>query len=188
VQLSYDAAFRITQATDALNRGRGDVFRKHRGQPVASSVLMAPISQVFIAAIEAFVAKHRVPLITFERGQRKDDMMVAHLARITGNEGVRFVGKAQEKATVFRTEKRRNLRTGQPYPWLVRCKAHGIDPWAYLRDVLARTPTHPYRRRAELLPQPWSRPDDPRVAGAGGTLPSATRPGDERQQEARREA
>ena len=73
------------------------------------------------------------------------------------------------------------------YSLVATCKAHGIDPWAYLRDVLARIPTRPYRRRAELLPQPWSRPDDPRVAGAGGTLPSATRPGDERQQEARRE-
>jgi hypothetical protein len=34
---------------------------------------MAPISQAFIAAIEAFVAEHRLPLITFEKGQRKDD-------------------------------------------------------------------------------------------------------------------
>jgi hypothetical protein len=36
---------------------------------------------------------------------------------------VLFVGKAQEKATVFRTEKRRNPQTGQPYPWLVRSTA-----------------------------------------------------------------
>jgi hypothetical protein len=35
------------------------------------------------------------------------------------------------------------------------CKAHGIDPWAYLRDVLERIPTHPNRRRTELLPRAW---------------------------------
>ena len=94
--------------------GVATFFRKHRGHPFASSVLMAPISQAFIAAIEGFVAEHRVPLITFEKGQRKDDVMAAHLARFTAPEGVLFVGKAQEKATVFRTEKRRNPRTGQP--------------------------------------------------------------------------
>jgi transposase len=41
------------------------------------------------------------------------------------------------------------------YSAVATCKAHGIDPWAYLRDVLERIPTHPNRRRAELLPQAW---------------------------------
>jgi transposase len=41
------------------------------------------------------------------------------------------------------------------YSIVATCKAHGIDPWAYLRDVLERIPTHPNRRRAELLPQEW---------------------------------
>ena len=30
-------------------------FRAHRGQPIASSALMAPISLAFVAAIERFV-------------------------------------------------------------------------------------------------------------------------------------
>jgi transposase len=41
------------------------------------------------------------------------------------------------------------------YSLVATCKAHGIDPWAYLRDVLDRLPTHPNRRRAELLPRQW---------------------------------
>ena len=41
------------------------------------------------------------------------------------------------------------------YSIVATCKAHGIDSWAYLRDVLERIPTHPNRRRAELLPQEW---------------------------------
>jgi len=41
------------------------------------------------------------------------------------------------------------------YSLVATCKAHGIDPWAYLRDVLERIPTHPNRRRAELLPRHW---------------------------------
>lgn len=37
-------------------------------------------------------------------------------------EGVVFIGKAQEKAPVFRTEKRRSPN-GQSYPWIVRSTA-----------------------------------------------------------------
>jgi hypothetical protein len=99
--------------------GVAHFFRSHRGYPFASSALMDPISKAFIAAIERFVAAQGVPLIVFEKGQRKDDVMAAHLARFTGEEGVLFVGKAQEKARVVRTERRRNPQTGTPYPWLV---------------------------------------------------------------------
>ena len=109
-------------------------FRKHRGHLFASSVLMAPISRAFITAIEQFVTEQRVPLVVFEKGQRKDDVMAAHLARFTGEEGVLFVGKAQEKATVFRTEKRRNPQTGQPYPWLVRSTAMVNQYYFYAVD------------------------------------------------------
>jgi len=33
---------------------------------------------------------------------------------------VLFVGRAQEKTPLFRTEKRRNPVTGATYPWIVR--------------------------------------------------------------------
>jgi len=98
-------------------------FRRHRGQPFASSALMEPMSKAFVAAIHAFVHAQGVPLITFAKGQRKDDVMAEHLTRFTAPEGVVFVGRAQEKARVIRTEKRRNATTGQAYPWLVRSTA-----------------------------------------------------------------
>jgi len=41
------------------------------------------------------------------------------------------------------------------YSLVATCKAHGIDAWAYLRDVLERIPTLPNSRRAELLPRNW---------------------------------
>jgi transposase len=41
------------------------------------------------------------------------------------------------------------------YSLVATCKEHRTDPWAYLSDVLARIPTHPDRRRAELLPRNW---------------------------------
>jgi hypothetical protein len=35
-------------------------------------------------------------------------------------------------------------------------KLNGLDPWAYLKDVLQRLPEHPNRRIDELLPHRWT--------------------------------
>jgi hypothetical protein len=45
-----------------------------------------------------------------------------------------FVGKAQEKAVVFRTERRHNPHTGQSYAWLVRSAALGNHYYFYCQD------------------------------------------------------
>ena len=98
-------------------------FRSHRGHPFASSALMNPITKSFVAATERFTREHQIPVVQFQKGQRKDEVMAEHLARFDQPEGVVFVGKAQEKTPVFRTEKRRNPETGQRYPWIVRSTA-----------------------------------------------------------------
>lgn len=98
-------------------------FKCHRGFRFVSSVLMDPISKVFVEDIHRFVADHGVELVDFRPGQRKDDVAHEFLADFDGTEGVLFVGRAQEKTGVFRTEKRRNLVTGAAYPWLVRRSA-----------------------------------------------------------------
>jgi hypothetical protein len=71
-------------------------FRKHRGQPLPSAALMEPMSRRFVAALEAFVVLHEVPLVQFRKGQRKDQVMAEHLRKFGKDEGVVFVGKAQE--------------------------------------------------------------------------------------------
>jgi hypothetical protein len=60
-----------------------------------------------------------VPWVDFARGQRKDDVMHEHLGRFSAAQGVVFIGRAQEKTAVFRTEKRRNGEGGS-YPWIVK--------------------------------------------------------------------
>jgi hypothetical protein len=45
--------------------------------------------------------------------------MHEYLERFTGTEGVVFIGRAQEKTPLFRTEKRRHL-DGVSYPWIVK--------------------------------------------------------------------
>ena len=52
-------------------------FRRHRGQPFASAALMEPISQAFVTAIERYAKGQGVPLLTFAKGQRKDEVAAA---------------------------------------------------------------------------------------------------------------
>jgi hypothetical protein len=100
--------------------GVASFFRFHRGHAFASSALMDPISKSFLGAIEEFAKKHQIPVVSFKKGQRKDDVAAEYRAGFAGEEGVLFIGKAQEKVPIFRTEKRRNPQTGATYPWIVR--------------------------------------------------------------------
>jgi hypothetical protein len=116
------------------DRGVAAFFRFHRGETFASSALMNPMSKSFIAAVDRFVNQEQIPLITFTKGQRKDDVTQQYRSGFGGTEGIVVVGKAQEKTPVFRTEKRRNPETGRTYPWIVRTTAmvnhyyfYGID-------------------------------------------------------------
>jgi hypothetical protein len=87
-------------------------FREHRGQPLPSAALMSPMSRGFVAELEAFAVRHGIALVQFSPGQRKDDVMAEHLRHFTREEGVVFIGKAQEKTPVFRTERRRGAFDG----------------------------------------------------------------------------
>jgi hypothetical protein len=98
-------------------------FFRERGFPIASSALMAPISAGFVRDVHRFIRQGRVPLVDFKARERKDDVMARFLAGHDGSEGILFVGRAQEKCRVFRTEKRVNTATGKSYPWLVRATA-----------------------------------------------------------------
>jgi hypothetical protein len=92
------------------------------GLPIASTAPLARITDAFVASVHRFAASQQVPWVDFARGQRKDDVMHEHLAAFEAagrSEGVVFIGRAQEKTTLFRTEKRRD-REGKTYPWIVR--------------------------------------------------------------------
>lgn len=95
-------------------------FREHRGHDFASSALMAPMTRKFVESVETFAQREGVELITFKRSERKEEVAQRYLAEFSGQEGVLFIGKAQEKAPVVRTERRRNPHTGASYAWLVK--------------------------------------------------------------------
>ena len=52
--------------------GAAGFFLGHRGARYASSALMDPISKGFVAAIHRFADDHRVPVVDFAKGQRKN--------------------------------------------------------------------------------------------------------------------
>ena len=103
--------------------GVSSFFRFHRKHLFASSALMAPITEAFVASIKSFTAAHSIEVVEFKKGQRKDDVMLSRLLGFQKDEGVVFVGKAQEKTPVIRTERRHNPTTGASYPWLFQSTA-----------------------------------------------------------------
>jgi len=113
----------VWQPRLAYGGGVQGFFVGHRGHHYASTALMDPMTKTFVADIHGFVAARGLDLVTFGKGQRKDDLAQQYLAGFTGTEGVLFVGRAQEKAGVWRTQRRRNPTTGQDYAWLVRATA-----------------------------------------------------------------
>ena len=100
---------------------------------MASTSLLEPMTRQYVDNVKQFVAHEELELISFKKGERKDDIAKAYLAQFEYEEGVMFVGKAQEKASVFRTERRRS-ETGATYPWLFRSTAMVNQYYFYIYD------------------------------------------------------
>ena len=119
-----------------LQREQGVVnfFRFYRGHQFASSALMDPITRKFVSALEEFARREKIPVIEFRKGQRKDDIAAEFFRLFRQAAGVVFIGKAQEKTPVFRTERRRNPKTGITFPWIVRSTAIVNQFYIYCLD------------------------------------------------------
>src|SRR6476659_8132979 len=85
----------------AYGGGVQGFFVGHRGHRYASTALMDPMTQAFVTGIHGFVTARGLQLVSFGK-ERKDEVVQQFLARFTGTEGVLFVGRAQEKALVWR--------------------------------------------------------------------------------------
>jgi hypothetical protein len=104
-----------------LQYAAGLVGYVHRqlGLPIASTAPMAKITDRFTAAVHRFAEAEHIEWVDFRRGERKDDVMAKRLASFTAPEGIVFIGRAQEKTQLFRTEKRHH-DDGVSYPWIVK--------------------------------------------------------------------
>lgn len=88
-----------------LQSGGGVVtfLRDHRGNPIPSPALFAPIGEAFRAAVRRYAAEHDVPLIPFRSRQDKLATVRPQLdaAAAAEREGVVAIGVAQERRSVW---------------------------------------------------------------------------------------
>ncbi|HEY1699869.1 MAG TPA: hypothetical protein VGG75_09190 [Trebonia sp.] len=114
-------------------------IREHLGKPVASTAVLAERTGAFYAEVREFAGKNAVPLVEFRPGQRKDDVMREHLAGFLAEgrtEGVVFIGRAQEKVSVWATTRRRDAE-GKSCPRIVR-ESRVVTQWYfYCHDACA---------------------------------------------------
>jgi len=109
-------------------------IRGHLGLPIASTAAVAPMTEAFVRKVHEFAKESHLDIVSFEKNQRKDDVMKSYLARFEGTEGVLFIGRAQEKARVFRTVQKKNPQTGRSYPWITRGSAVPNHFYFYIVD------------------------------------------------------
>jgi hypothetical protein len=85
-------------------------LRVHRGQRFASTTAVAPMTAAFVHNIEQFAASEGVDLITFAKGQRKDDVTQTYL---------RSLASQRSRKTEESTRTTRNRARHPPNPsWL----------------------------------------------------------------------
>jgi len=108
-------------------------LRDHYGEGAVSSHKMKAITEQFLRSIDKYAREHHVPVISFEKGQRNEDLAAKYLTTFSATEGVLFIGKGQEKVRTFRTEGRRNDR-GETYPWIVASTAMVNQYYFYAVD------------------------------------------------------
>ena len=56
------------------------VLKDHRGNPIPSPALFAPMRNRFLADIKRFAEENHSPLVPFERGERKHEVPTPSLA------------------------------------------------------------------------------------------------------------
>ena len=79
---------------------------RHRKQKVASPVLLQKITKSFLQDVERYAEENDIPIVHFERGQRKDDIAAKMRRERSVEDGVVFIGIAQEKAYAFKGRKK----------------------------------------------------------------------------------
>jgi hypothetical protein len=75
---------------------------RHLKFPVASPALLGQITQGYVRRVEAYIQKHQLPVVHFQKGERKDKIARKMRRQHPVHDGVVFVGVAQEKAHAFK--------------------------------------------------------------------------------------
>jgi hypothetical protein len=106
----------MPQLTSAA--GVASYFRNYKGHRFASTKEAVETSEAFRRNVFDFAKRRDIPVHRFVKGERKDDVMHGFLKDFREEQGVVFIGIAQEKATVPRTI-RKHFGDGKgTIPWI----------------------------------------------------------------------
>jgi hypothetical protein len=115
--------------------GVAGFVRGHLGYRFASTKQLAEMTEAFVESIMQFTLDHKIDLVRFQKGQRKDDVMQARVRAFKKKyqAGVVFIGVAQEKARVPRTV-RKAFAKGGTIPWISYSSANVNFYYFYCLD------------------------------------------------------
>lgn len=108
-------------------------FLKHRRQTKYLGRQMSVMTQRFRADIDDFALHQDIPVVHFEKDQRKDEVFLERLRTFDRDEGVVFIGVAQEKAHVMRIVQRKR-NGGKTYAWIAKGTAMVNHVYFYCLD------------------------------------------------------
>jgi hypothetical protein len=137
-------------------------LKEHLGNPIPSPALLRPLHDRFVRDVATFADTGKIPVVHFERGQRKDDVAAEQRARFTGTEGVVFIGVAQERASSFKAQKRYGPEGGVHFDFS-RQSVSANQYYFYLQDAewgpaFVKVGTYlPYPVRACLNGHEWAK-------------------------------
>lgn len=79
-------------------------IREQKGWPIPSPQMMKKVSKAFREGVKEYAAEQGIPLITYQKGDDKEEVAKEHLAKFEGQSGVVLIGKAQEKALGYKAQ------------------------------------------------------------------------------------
>jgi hypothetical protein len=75
----------------------------HLGFPVASPALLGQLTRRYVQQVEQYAQNQQIPIVPFKKGQRKDKIARQMRRKHPRQDGVVFIGVAQEKAMAFKS-------------------------------------------------------------------------------------
>jgi hypothetical protein len=80
-------------------------MEQHRGELIDSPTVSGQIGRTLVTAVETFAREQAIPMVRFQKGQPKDDMVARYRRKFQAQEGVVVIGVAQEQVSSFKARK-----------------------------------------------------------------------------------
>src|SRR5438270_8997494 len=89
----------------AISGGLVTFMREQLGKPIPSPVVLGQVTEKFREAVKAMAEQYQIPVYQFDHKERKDDVANKIRQQRGEQDGIIFIGVAQEKAQAFQGKK-----------------------------------------------------------------------------------